>query len=103
MVVLLFSTTSRSESVRQEYEELNARTRKIAEETPGFAAWKEYTAPDGEMIGVIEFETPEALGLWRDHPEHAEANRRGREAVYGSYRVRICEVLRESSFTWDGS
>jgi heme-degrading monooxygenase HmoA len=103
MIVLLFSTTPRSESVRQEYDEMNERTRKIAEETPGFVSWKEYTGPDGEMIGVLEFDSPDALGLWRDHPEHAEVNRRGREAVYGSYRVRVCDVLRESSFTWDGS
>jgi heme-degrading monooxygenase HmoA len=98
MIVMLFLTTLRDEALRDEYEAMNAQARDMAETIPGFLRWDEYVGPDGERLGVVEFESEEALSAWRNDPSHAEANRRGREAVFGRYRVRICSVLRETAF-----
>lgn len=98
MIVLIFETSLRDEAFRDEYADMNRRTRSAAERIPGFVSWKEYAGPSGVTLGVIEFESEDALVAWRDEPTHAEVNRRGREAVYGRYRVRVCNVLRESAF-----
>lgn len=103
MIILLFSTTARDDAVRDEYERMEARMRELAAATPGFVSWRDYTAPDGEAIGVVEFESEDALAAWRDHPDHAAVHKRGRDAVYASYRVRICRLVRESSFDWSGA
>jgi len=98
VIILLFSTTLRDEALRSEYQVMNARTCALAEATPGFVSWTEYAGDGGETLGIIEWESEEGLRLWRDAPEHAEVHRSGQEAVYGRYRVRICQVIRESSF-----
>src|ERR1041384_2125328 len=98
MIVLLFTTTPTDESVREEYDEIARVTRETAEQTPGFVGWTTYDGPGGETMGIIEFENEDALVAWRDHPAHVNANKRGREAVYGTYTVRVCSVMREASF-----
>jgi heme-degrading monooxygenase HmoA len=103
MILLVFTTTPRSADVKAEYDEINAATQATARETPGFISWRESVGPDGETVGILEFEDEDALIKWRDNPVHANANKRGREAVYGSYSVRICNVMRQSDFTYDGS
>jgi heme-degrading monooxygenase HmoA len=97
-IVMLYATTLRSDALRDEYDAMNAEARAVAERTPGFIAWTEYAGPTGERLGVVEFESEDTLAAWRDDPSHTEASRRGREAVFGRYRVQICRVVRESSF-----
>lgn len=103
MILLVFKTTPRSDDVKAEYDEINAATQATARETRGFISWKEFSGPGGETVGILEFEDEDALVRWRDNPVHANANKRGREAVYGSYSVRVCNVMRQSDFTYEGS
>jgi heme-degrading monooxygenase HmoA len=44
------------------------------------------------------FDSMEAVAAWRQHPEHLEAQGKGRRAYYQEYHLQICEVLRESHF-----
>ena len=46
---------------------------------PGFIGYHVYTSEDGEELGVIRFETREALDAWRDDPTHRAAWRRATE------------------------
>jgi heme-degrading monooxygenase HmoA len=103
MVVLLFSTVPRSEAVRAEYDEMNRAMRGLADGVPGFLGWDEYPAPNGGTFGVLRFEDDAALATWRDHPDHKDVHRRGVEDVYAEYRVEVCEVVRDASFTWSGA
>jgi len=64
---------------------------------PGFVSYAEYTA-EGESVALVEFTTAEALSAWRNHPEHVEAQRIGRERLFSSYRVQVCSVEREYAF-----
>ncbi len=65
---------------------------------PGFLSFKQFQAEDGEYIYIVEFESEEALAAWRDHPEHQEAQQRGREEFFSEYRVQICQPIREYRF-----
>jgi heme-degrading monooxygenase HmoA len=37
-----------------------------------------------------------SVAAWKAHAEHAVAQRLGREAWYGAFRVRVCRVERDS-------
>ncbi len=99
MIVLLFSTVPRNDGVRAEHEDMKRAMRALAEDVPGFLGWDEYEEAGGGTFGVLRFESEAALAAWRDHPDHMEIHRRGVEDVYASYRVEVCERVRDASFS----
>jgi heme-degrading monooxygenase HmoA len=70
----------------------------LVEDIPGFISQKSYTSDDGDAIVIVRFESHDALRAWREHPEHAEAQRRGKAEIYASYDVEVCEVTRAYAF-----
>jgi heme-degrading monooxygenase HmoA len=70
----------------------------LAESMPGFISYKVYLSEDGERVSIIEFESAEHLRAWREHPEHREAQKIGRERFYESYTLHVAEPTRESRF-----
>lgn len=54
--------------------------------------------PNQRLEPIIEFESPELLQAWREHPEHREAQRLGRERFYEEYTLQVSEPARESRF-----
>jgi heme-degrading monooxygenase HmoA len=99
MIVLLFTVVPRTDALRSDHEEMNRRMHALAEATPGFVDAEYYPRPDGGTFGVLRFEDEAALAAWRDHPDHADAHRRAVEEVYATYRVEVCERVREATFT----
>ena len=53
---------------------------------------------DGEGLAVVEFESHETAAEWRAHPEHREAQRRGRERWFTEFRITGCDLARDYSF-----
>jgi heme-degrading monooxygenase HmoA len=72
MVVVVFRARIRPE-FKDEYYALADRMAEIARSLPGFISWKGYHAEDGERVSIHEWETPEQLRAWREHPEHLNA------------------------------
>ena len=70
----------------------------LAQGMPGYISHKGFTAPDGERVTIVEFETPEAMRAWSSHPEHLQAKARGRDSFYSEYQIQVCNVQRESVF-----
>jgi len=83
---------------KEEYIALVDRMVELAKATPGYISHKGFFADDGERVTIVEFESEEAQRAWRMHPEHRDAQRKGREIYYASYSVQVCEVKRESKF-----
>jgi heme-degrading monooxygenase HmoA len=69
----------------EEYQQLALRLCALAESLPGFVSAKTLTAADGERVSIEEFESPETLEAWRNHPAHREAQRLGREKFYAEF------------------
>jgi heme-degrading monooxygenase HmoA len=84
--------------VRDEYVALVNRMSELAATMPGYISHKGFFADDGERVTVVEFESEEAMRAWRTHPEHVQAQRKGRQIYYSEYHIQVCEVLREASF-----
>ncbi len=97
MPLTVFRSRLRSDA-HDEYAEWAARMSALARSMPGYVSQKTFTAEDGERVTLVEFESEETHRDWARHPEHREAQRKGRDAFYQAYRIQICEVVRESSF-----
>jgi heme-degrading monooxygenase HmoA len=101
MIVTVFRSRLRP-GAQKEYEPMAARMSALVKTIPGYISHKGFVAEDGERVTIVEFESEEALGKWRIHPEHAEAKRYGTEHFFGEYRVQICTVVRDRSWTVGG-
>ena len=97
-VIVLIRTTLREDANVPEYEALDARMNALVRTIPGFCDAKFYRADDGEGISLVRFASQSALHAWRDHPEHLEAQRAGRERFFARYDVRVCSVERAYDF-----
>ncbi|HET9956733.1 MAG TPA: antibiotic biosynthesis monooxygenase [Polyangiaceae bacterium] len=98
-VLVFIRTTLRPGCDLTAYEVMDARMNEILSKIPGYLGVKGYTADDGESIAIVRFESREALIQWRDHPEHLEAQRAGREKFYATYEIRVCAVERAYDFS----
>jgi heme-degrading monooxygenase HmoA len=87
--------------IAAEYYLLADRMGEIARSMPGFISWKVYHAEDGERVSVHEWESPEQLKAWREHPEHRRVQKLGREKFYEEYTIYVADRPRESRFKRD--
>lgn len=97
MVLTVFRSRLRPEA-QQEYMQWAARISELAKRMPGYISHKGFVAEDGERVTLVEFESEEAQRAWRTHPEHIEAQKKGRQAFYSEFRLQICSVQRETVF-----
>jgi len=84
--------------LRDDYVTLVDRMVELAATMPGYISHKGFFADDGERVTIVEFESEETQRAWRMHPEHREAQRKGRENYYAAYSVQVCAVKRASKF-----
>ena len=94
MVLTVFRNRLRPDAT--DYPDLAARMSEIARAMPGYLSHKTFVAEDGERVTLVEFESEEAQRAWRTHPEHLEAQKRGRREFYVGYRLQVCTVQRET-------
>ncbi len=102
MIVTVFRSRLKPDAV-EEYGRWAERIARIAQSMPGYISHKGFTAPDGERVTIVEFETEEHVRAWSSHPDHREAKIRGRRSFYSEYRIQVCQVLRETVFDASGS
>jgi heme-degrading monooxygenase HmoA len=96
MIVVTFRNRLAADLDQADYGPRLERMLELVEEIPGFVSFRHYTSEDGERLTLAEFESHESLRAWREHPEHREAQRLGRERYYSEYHLQICELVRES-------
>ena len=97
MVVTVFRSRLRPE-YRTEYEHWATRMNDLASKMPGFIAIKTFTAEDGERVSIVESESEETMRVWREHPEHHQAQTLGREKFYSEFRIQVCQPIRDYAF-----
>jgi len=96
MIVVTFRNRLAADLDEAEYGQRAEKLFQIVQGLPGFVSFRAYTAEDGERLVLAEFESHESLRAWREHADHREAQRLGRERYYGEYHLQVCEVVRES-------
>jgi heme-degrading monooxygenase HmoA len=96
--IFRFRMRNLSAAEREEYNTTAGRMLKIVNALPGFISFREYKNHDGEMLGITEWASAEALAEWRENPEHRKAQERGRQAFYAEFEITVCTPLHEYSF-----
>jgi heme-degrading monooxygenase HmoA len=103
MIVVLFKSRLRDDANVSDYEALGGRMYEIVSGMRGFIDLESYSTADGELV-VVRFESDEALQAWRNHPDHQDAQRLGREVFYEWYHIQVCSLDREYQYSVrDGS
>ncbi|MBC7807782.1 MAG: HIT domain-containing protein, partial [Akkermansiaceae bacterium] len=82
----------------EEYGAMASEIAALAKAQPGILAFKTFTASDGERVTLAEFESEEAVNVWREHSRHKDAQHAGRDRFYSEYRLQVCDVLRDYGF-----
>lgn len=98
MIVIAFRSRLRDDVDPAELARLGGRMYELATAMPGFVSYKDFTAEDGENVSIVEFESLETLAAWRNHPEHRQAQQRGRDALFSEYHIQVCETVRDYAF-----
>jgi heme-degrading monooxygenase HmoA len=97
MIVTVFRSRLRPEAV-EEYTRWATRMSELARAMPGYVSHKVFTAEDGERVTIVEFESEDTHRAWAMHPEHVQAQRKGRADFYETFSLQVCQPLRESRF-----
>ncbi len=97
MIVIIFRSRIKP-GVEAAIEAAGGRMYELASSMPGFLSYKDFAAADGENVSIIEFESPETLAAWRDHPEHKQMQARGRLEFFSEYQIQVCAPVRISQF-----
>ena len=98
MFLTVFRNRKRADINRAAYEEEAVRMEELARAQPGFLSFKGYTAEDGEVIALSEWEDEASARAWGRLAEHRAAQQRGRDAYYESYTLFACDNPRTHSF-----
>lgn len=98
MVVIVFRSRVRPGVDLAPLGPVGARMFELASSMPGFISYKDFAAEDGEAVSIVEFESIETLAAWRNHPEHLEAQRLGREQFFAAYQIQVCTPIRSYGF-----
>ena len=98
MIITLFGETIVKPGKEDEEARLSDKLDPILRSMPGFISFKSYQADDGEEIGIIRFESREALDAWVYEGVHGSAQKVA-DQIYERFWVQSAETFRE--YTWD--
>ncbi|MEE4451388.1 antibiotic biosynthesis monooxygenase [Novosphingobium resinovorum] len=73
----------------------------LAEAQPGFLLFRSYTADDGEVLSMSEWQDEATAMAWARHAEHVVVQRRGRKEYYESYTLYACDSPKVQRFSMD--
>ena len=75
------------------YADMAERMDRLASEQPGFLGMT--SVREGLVSTTVSYWASEMdARRWRQHPEHQEAQKAGRERWYSSYSLQVCRVER---------
>ncbi len=100
MIVTVFRSRLKPEAMAA-YMPMAARMSELARGMPGYVSHKVFTSEDGERVTIVEFESEATHRAWATHPEHINAQRKGRADFYEAYSLQVCEVKRQTVFPSD--
>ena len=98
MVVTIFRNHLKPEH-QAEYYSYAKEIRELAATMLGFIGQNSFVAEDGERVSIVEFASEETRQAWREHSGHRVAQELGRSTFYSEYRVQVCSLERDYSYS----
>ena len=82
---------------KEEYLKIAAGLRKFLENRAGFISIERFQSlsSEGKILSLSFWENEESIAKWRNLLEHRNAQRKGKESLFHSYRIRVAQVVRD--------
>jgi heme-degrading monooxygenase HmoA len=90
MFLVIFRNRKRADIDADAYIHDAVAMEALAAEQPGFLLFRSYTADDGEVLSMSEWEDEAAAMAWSRNAEHLVVQRRGRDEYYADYTLYTC-------------
>ncbi|MGW0024397.1 antibiotic biosynthesis monooxygenase family protein [Rhodococcus sp. NPDC003383] len=98
MEIVLFHIKTRTDVDQEEYQRTFERMLDLVSQVPGFVSIEGFAGEDGSELAVARFESREAIAQWREQPEHAHTQQRGRDEFFLSYETTIATEWK--NYSW---
>ena len=99
MYLVVFRNRKRADIDYAAYEAEAARMLELAQAQPGYLSFRSYTADDGEVIALSEWEDEASARAWGRVAEHRAVQQRGRSVYYEDYTLFACADPRVHRFS----
>ena len=96
MFAVIFEAVPVDET-KDEYLEIAGKLRDCLQDQQGFISIERFQSlsEDGKILSISYWQDEAAITRWRNLQEHREAQKKGKERLYHSYRIRVAEVVRD--------
>jgi heme-degrading monooxygenase HmoA len=84
--------------VEDEYGRVADEMSSVVTSVEGFIDETFYVSPSGERVTIVRFRDYESHKVWAQHPDHLEAQRRGKEEFYAWYDISVAEEVYSRHF-----
>lgn len=98
MYLVVFRNRKRADMDAEAYAADSAEMEAMAQAQPGYRSFKSYTAEDGEVVALSEWDSEDAARSWGRQAEHLAVQRKGRKAYYAEYTLFACAHPRTHQF-----
>ncbi|MGB3165260.1 MAG: antibiotic biosynthesis monooxygenase [Alteraurantiacibacter sp.] len=87
MFLVVFRSRKRPGIDRAAYDAQAEEMEILAAAQPGYLSFKSFTAEDGEVVAISEWESEAHALAWRQIASHAQAQAEGRARWYAEYTM----------------
>ncbi|MFA9200306.1 MAG: antibiotic biosynthesis monooxygenase [Cypionkella sp.] len=99
MFLVVFRNRKRGDLDAAAYADDAAAMERLARAQPGYRAFKSYTAEDGEVVAISEWNDEASARAWGRLAEHRAVQHKGRQSYYAEYTLFACAAPRVHRFT----
>jgi heme-degrading monooxygenase HmoA len=96
MFVVIFEVIPTKDG-KEEYLKIAAELRRFLENRAGFISIERFQSlsSEGKILSISFWENEESITEWRNLLEHRNAQRKAKELLFHSYRIRVAQVVRD--------
>ena len=96
MVAVIFEVTPKIER-KEAYMKIAAELRSFLENRDGFISIERFQSlsEKGKILSLSFWHDEAAIEKWRNLLEHRTAQKKGKESLFHSYRIRVAHVVRD--------
>ena len=96
MIAVIFEVEPRPEH-KQQYLDIAASLRPQLEQIDGFISIERFQSLTDEkkILSLSFFRDEDAVAAWRNTQAHRDAQAKGRDGIFATYRLRIAGVIRD--------
>ena len=90
-----------TEEGKSEYLKIAAKLRSFLENRDGFISIERFQSltEEGKILSLSFWRDENSIAEWRNVLEHRNAQKKGKESLFRSYRIRVAEVVRDYTET----